>query len=64
MTRSDPSVQRAQIEVLSVVEGYFQSIVLFTLLKLKIFERLCQRSKTLYELAEEEGLKRKPFHVY
>jgi SAM-dependent methyltransferase len=50
---SDRSVKKRQIEVLSVAEGFFQSSILFALLKLKIFERIDDGSKTLHELAEE-----------
>jgi len=44
---------KEQIQVLSVAEGFFQSNVLFALLRLKIFERLDDGSKTVQALAEE-----------
>jgi len=50
---SDQTVKKRQIEILSMAEGFFQSSVLFALLKLKIFERIDTGSKTLQELAAE-----------
>ena len=50
---SDQSIKKRQIEVLSMAEGFFQSSVLFALLKLKIFERIDAGSKTVQELAAE-----------
>lgn len=50
---SDQTVKKRQIEILSMVEGFFQSSVLFALLKLNIFERIDTGSKTLQELASE-----------
>ena len=52
-TESDRMVKKMQIEVLSLAEGFFQSSILFALLKLKIFELVDDGSKTLHELAEE-----------
>jgi SAM-dependent methyltransferase len=52
---SDQSIKKRQIAVLSLAEGFFQSSVLFALLKLKIFERIDTGSKTLQELAAELG---------
>jgi SAM-dependent methyltransferase len=52
---SDKSLKKSQIEVLSVAEGFFQSSVLFALLKLNIFERVDRGSTTLHELAAELG---------
>lgn len=52
---SDQSVKKRQIEILSMAEGFFQSSVLFALLKLRIFERIDTGSKTLQELAAELG---------
>ena len=54
---STSSIQRIkdQIQVLSVAEGFFESSILFTLLKLKLFERIGEESKTLDELAAELG---------
>jgi len=46
---------RDQIEVLSIAEGFFQSSVLFALLKLNIFVLIGDESKTLHELSEELG---------
>ena len=43
--------KRNQIEVLSIAEAFFQSSVLFALLKLKVFYHIDQGSKTLPELA-------------
>ena len=44
---------RDQVAVLSVAEGFFQSSVLFALLKLRVFERIGDGGKTLDELAAE-----------
>jgi SAM-dependent methyltransferase len=49
------SVARDQIAVLSVAEGFFQSSVLFALLKLRVFERIGDGDKTVQELATELG---------
>jgi len=51
----DQIVKKRQIEILSMAEGFFQSSVLFALLKLKIFERIDTGNKTLQELAAELG---------
>ncbi len=48
-------IQRDQIKILSIAEGFFQSSVLFALLRLKVFERLDGKSATLDELAAELG---------
>jgi 3-hydroxy-5-methyl-1-naphthoate 3-O-methyltransferase len=50
---SDHRIIKDQIEVLSIAEGFFQSSVLFALLRLEIFERIGEGSKTLDELAAE-----------
>jgi len=50
---SDRTAKRMQLDVLSVAEGFFQSSVVFALLKLKIFERIDEESRTLHDLAEE-----------
>lgn len=50
---SDLAVKKQQIEVLSLAEGFFQSSVLFALLKLRIFERIDKGSTTLSALAAE-----------
>jgi O-methyltransferase involved in polyketide biosynthesis len=49
----DQQVKKMQIEVLSLAEGYFQSSVLFALLKLNIFERIDRGCDTLEGLAAE-----------
>lgn len=51
MLKSDSEIKREQLEVLSIAEGFFQSSILFALLKLKIFECIGEESKTLDELA-------------
>jgi SAM-dependent methyltransferase len=50
---SERTIKTTQIEVLSIAEGFFRSDILFALLKLKIFERIGEGSKTLFELAAE-----------
>ena len=50
---SEREVKRTQIEVLSIAEGFFESSILFALLKLRIFERIDKGSKSLHELAAE-----------
>ncbi|MFZ5877420.1 MAG: methyltransferase [Nitrospirota bacterium] len=52
---SDLTVKKRQIEVLSIAEGFFQSSVLFALLKLRIFERIDKGANTLDALAAELG---------
>lgn len=52
---SDHLVIKDQIEVLSIAEGFFQSSVLFALLRLEIFERIGEGNKTRDELAAELG---------
>lgn len=49
----DTSLIRDQISILTIAEGFFQSAVLFALLKLHIFEIIGEGSKTLTELASE-----------
>ncbi|GMT46713.1 MAG: SAM-dependent methyltransferase [bacterium] len=51
MLKSDSDIKKDQLEVLSIAEGFFQSSILFALLKLKIFECIGEESKTLDELA-------------
>jgi cyclopropane fatty-acyl-phospholipid synthase-like methyltransferase len=46
---------RDQVSVLQVAEGFYQSSVVFALLKLRIFERIGEGSKTARELAAEIG---------
>jgi 2-polyprenyl-3-methyl-5-hydroxy-6-metoxy-1,4-benzoquinol methylase len=55
---SDTRVIKDQLEVLSIAEGFFQSSVLFALLKLRVFERIGAESKPLAELAAD--LKSRP----
>jgi len=50
---SDRTVKNNQIEVLSLAEGFFQSSVLFALLKLRIFERIDAGTRMLPDLAAE-----------
>jgi len=52
-TTSDKAIIKNQVEVLAVAEGFFQSSVLFALLRLKIFERLGEANKTAEALAAE-----------
>ncbi len=49
----DILLMKNQMEVLSKAEGFFESSILFALLKLKIFERIGDGSKTVHELAAE-----------
>jgi SAM-dependent methyltransferase len=44
-------LMKDQLKVLSIAEGFFQSSILFALLKLKIFELIGDGEKTLDELA-------------
>jgi len=53
MLKSDSEIKRDQLEVLSIAEGFFQSSILFALLKLRIFECIGEESKTLDALAAE-----------
>src|SRR3989304_8258057 len=53
VSRSESFIARTQIEVLSLAEGFFQSSVLFALLKLNIFERIGEGSMTVQELAAQ-----------
>ncbi len=48
-------VKRQQIDVLSIAEGFFQSSVLFALLKLRIFERIDEGTVRLDELERDLG---------
>ena len=50
---TDRMVKKRQIEVLSLAEGFFQSSILFALLKLKVFERIDKGTTTLNGLAAE-----------
>ncbi len=53
--RTNRAAMEAQIALLGIAEGFFQSSVLFALLKLNVFERLGRDEKTLEELAGEIG---------
>lgn len=46
---------RDQIALLSIAEGFFESSILFALLKLKIFEHIGEGTKTAVELAATIG---------
>jgi SAM-dependent methyltransferase len=52
---SSSAVIRNQLKVLSVAEGFFQSAVLFALLKLQVFERIGDKTKPLEDLAAESN---------
>jgi len=52
---SDKAIIKNQVEVLSIAEGFFQSSVLFALLRLKIFERIGDGEKNVEALAAELG---------
>ena len=56
--KSISTVKRDQLEVLSVAEGFFQSTILFALLRLRVFERIGEETKSLEELAA--GLNARP----
>jgi hypothetical protein len=58
---SDRVLKRNQIEILSLAEGFFQSSVLFALLKLRIFERISNNSKSLPELASDLNVRQDTF---
>jgi len=51
--KTETAIMRDQIQVLTIAEGFYQSSVLFALVKLSIFERIGEESKTLDELAAE-----------
>jgi len=51
----DRVVKTRQIDVLSIAEGFFQSSVLFALLKLRVFDRIDEGTMTLHGLANELG---------
>ena len=46
---------RDQINLLRTAEGFFQSRILFTLLKLRVFERIGEGERSLDELAADLG---------
>jgi hypothetical protein len=49
--QSSSTVKREQLEVLSIAEGFFQSTVLSALLRLKVFERIGEETKSLEKSA-------------
>ena len=49
---SDRELAQHRIQVFSIAEGFFQSSILFALLKLNIFDLIGDGSKTIRELAE------------
>jgi len=51
--------KKDQIELLNIAEGYFQSGVLFALLKLNIFEIIGEEDRSLSDLALSTGTKAK-----
>lgn len=57
MSVNDLSLKRCQIEVLSVAEGFFQSNILFALLKLKVFDFVGKEIKHLNEIAAFAGVR-------
>src|SRR3989304_7707848 len=56
--KSSSTVKKDQLEVLSIAEGFFQSTILFALLRLRVFERIGKETKSLEELAA--GLNARP----
>ncbi len=56
VSKPDIEIKRDQIEILSIAEGFFQSSVLFALLKLRIFEYIGEGSKRVDELAPILGV--------
>jgi SAM-dependent methyltransferase len=59
MTQHDSEAKlntiKDQIEVLSIAEGFIQSSVLFSLLKLRVFEFIDTGTKTLHQIAAKLG---------
>jgi SAM-dependent methyltransferase len=55
---SSSTAKKDQLKVLSIAEGFFQSTILFALLRLKVFEHIGEGTKSLEELAA--GLKSRP----
>lgn len=51
VSKSDLEIKKDQLEVLSIAEGFFQSSVLFALMKLKVFECISEGSKKADEIA-------------
>jgi SAM-dependent methyltransferase len=50
---TDKEIAASRIHVLSIAEGFFQSSVLYAMLKLNIFEIIGEGSKLLKDIAEE-----------
>jgi len=44
--------KKDQLEVLSIAEGFSQSTILFALMRLRVFERIGEETKSLEELAD------------
>ena len=55
--QDEGSILRSQMRVLELAEGFFQSSVLFALLKLGAFDRLGTEGRKVHELAGEIGAK-------
>jgi SAM-dependent methyltransferase len=53
--KSSMAIMKDQIKLLSIAEGFFESEVLFALLKLEIFERIGEETQTLNALAADLG---------
>lgn len=53
--RNHAKLIKEQVSLLTIAEGFFQSSVLFALLKLQIFERIGDGGRSLLELAGETG---------
>lgn len=51
VSKSDLEIKKDQLEVLSIAEGFFQSSVLFALMKLKVFECIGEGDKRVDEIA-------------
>ena len=54
-TKSDRHLIADQIQVLSIAEGFYQSSVLFALLRLDLFKRIGESGQSLHDLASEVG---------
>jgi hypothetical protein len=52
-TKPEGEIKRDQLAVLSLAEGFFQSSVLFALIKLRVFERIGDGSRRLGDLAAD-----------
>lgn len=51
VSKSDLEIKKDQLEVLSIAEGFFQSSILFAMVKLKVFECIGEGSKKTDEIA-------------